>query len=184
MTPLFQTQNTALAVTLATCGVPFDQHPRTGQPMPFLNYYSREILLGLGYKNSGLSLDDAARDAWQKGRCGLLVYVLQKVDPFEAVVKAFDEHSSMIARADEAAGRAGMQPLSALRVAPEIAAQICCQFAKNRKVMTEGWRTAIPWILLPGDVTTTRESGVEYRVGSMKLYQLGASADTKAKIGI
>ena len=184
MTPIFQTTDTPLACTLATCGVPFDQDPETGADMPFAHYYSREILLRLGYKGSGLSLDDAARDAWRKGRAGLLVYCFQKVDPFEVVWKAYSRHETAMQGADELAGGVGSQCLTMLPVQPDIAAQICCQFAKNRKALLNGWKTAVPWMHLPGAVETVIEAGQEYRVGSMKLYRLGASAAAKQKIGL
>lgn len=184
MTQIFQTTDTPLACTLATCGVPFDSDPATGQPMPFVHYYSREILLRLGYEKSGLTLDEAARDAWQKGRAGLLVYSFQRVDPFEVVIKAYSRQETAMQQADQTAGGIGSQGRPVLEVPADLAAQICCQFAKNRKVLLHGWKTAVPWIHLPGEVRTEFEGGKEYRVGSMQLYRLGAGAETKAKIGL
>jgi len=182
---IYQTADTPLAVTLATCGVPFDADPRTGQPMPFLHYYSAEILAKLGYKGSGLTIEEAARDALNRGRSGQIVYCFQRVAPIEDVLKAYQRHAAAIAAANQTAGGHGSQVLARMpAVPPDLAAQICCQFAANRSAMLTGWKTAVPWIHYPGEMREESEGGVTYRVGSFKLVPLGATAATKARIGL
>lgn len=174
MKPIFQTQNTALAVTLATCGVPFPTDER-GHPVPFVHFYDAPTLRRLGYQ--GWAPLDAARDAARTGKRGNVVYNFERTDRLDDVIRIWDKHSLSIKEADSA-GRAAILTIP---VDPQMVALICCQCLKNRSMMLEGWKTASPYYVVHGP---TRQESATVTVGSYKLISVNASADLREKISL
>jgi hypothetical protein len=174
--PLFQTQNTALAVTLATCGVPFATDPN-GNAIPFLNIYDAARLELLGYK--GWSLREAAHDAWKKGKPGKIIYNFQRTEELEKVIKGFDKRSAILAHPEFKDTDTTLPHLS-----PEEYGALCCQLLHNRKMLLEGWKTAMPHISIMGATHSQSENGREVTVGSFKVFSLNASPETLKKLGL
>lgn len=178
MIPLFQTQNAALATTLATCGVPFYKDS-AGTPCPFLNIYDAETLRRLGYK--GIPLEEAARQAWRSGKKGILVYSFERTELCDRLIRSYDKQSASIA-ADDA--NSPIPTETPLDIEPEIAARLCCQYVKNRNWFTTFWRGSTPFLSLEGDKHTTTENGKSITVGSFKLISLNATKETRRLIGL
>lgn len=177
---LFQTQNTALAVTLATLGIPFATSD-SGQPAPFLNIYDPGILKRLGY--TGWNLEDAARDAHAKGRPGIVHYQFQRTPLLEQIIAAYNKRHEQIGAADH-----GLSPApEEIDIDPEIAARLACQLLKNRSDMISGWKSAVPMLVIPGGTSSeadpTRPGG-KVLTGSCKMISLNASPATRAHIGL
>lgn len=160
MQKFWQTQNTALAVTLATCGVPFAKD-ETGNDVPVLNIYDGATLKRLGY--SGWQLEDAARDAFRTGKRGLVVYQFETCLLLDRILKAYDTYSEGI-RKSETDG----VPMDSVDVSPEDVARICCQFTKNRNVFVEGWRQVRPIVIEHGATRSYEENGRRVTEGSFK----------------
>jgi len=174
--PLFQTQNTALAVTLATCGVPFaeDEH---GHAAPFLNIYDAEILRRHGY--GGQPIEQAALDAHRRGIAGKITYNFQRTPALEKVIKGFDSHMLAI-RSPELA----QLPPPVLAIDEEVAGRLCAQLMFNRKAIIDGWKTAIPMVAIYGAMQKdTSGDRTEVR-GSFKVYSLNASELIRAHIHV
>jgi hypothetical protein len=175
---IFQTQNTALAVTLATLGVPFAQ-TENGHPAPFLNIYDPACLRKLGY--TGWNLQEAAADAHAKGRPGNVHYQFQRTPTLETVVSAYNARHYQIVAADFST------PPEEIDIPPALAAKFACQLLKNRGDLIAGWKTAVPMLAIPGDTHTASDperAGGKIITGSCKLVSLNASAATKARLGL
>lgn len=177
---IFQTQNTALAVTLATLGVPFATSA-SGQPAPFLNIYDPGILKRLGY--TGWNLEDAARDAHKHGRPGIVHYQFQRTPLLEKITAAYNKRHDQISSADFGAAA----PPEEIDIDPELAARLACQLLKNRSDMIAGWKSAVPMLVIPGNTSTgsdpTRPGG-KVVTGSCKMISLNATAETRARLGL
>lgn len=87
-TTYFQTNNTALAIALATCGVPAPKNEK-GQPVPQIMLYDLATLKRLGYH--GLTADEAAARAMRDHRPGVRVFQFERTPTLERVVKAFNQ---------------------------------------------------------------------------------------------
>lgn len=170
---LYQTQNRALAITLATCGVPFAQDPEHGGDVPFIHLYDVAVLRRMKDEKGqprfkGEPLEVAARKAFQAGIPGLIVYNFQRTELCDRVLKAYDAHSLRLQQIDQGA------PLAALtlKIEPEDAAALCCQFTKNRNIFARDWKKLRPYLHLPGASEQRTEGGKTIIIGSFKLTPL------------
>jgi hypothetical protein len=175
--PTFQTRDTSLAVMLATCGVPFPRNA-AGLPIPFFNIYDPSILRGYGYED-GQSLWDAATHAWKNGKRGRITYNFTRGALLDRLLKIWKQHGESMAKGDESDPDG---PLLA-GVTPEIAAIVCAQFAKNRKVLTESWRKAVPYVEFSGPVHSAPEGDGIVVTGSFKAISLNASPELRSAVG-
>lgn len=162
--PFWQTQNRALAITLATCGVPFAVD-ETGQPVPFVHIYDAASLRQYGSTYKGLPLKEAARRAFHAGHPGVIVYCFQRTPLLDRVCKAYDTAAASITGSQAA-------PLHLPHLQPEDVAAICAQFTKNRNAFTEGWKTARPYIRLEGETREERTAHGTTFIGSFRLEPL------------
>lgn len=172
MQAFYQHKNLALAVTLATCGVPFPVDDG-GRPVPFIHFYDGATLKKiLGPDGAplyaGWNVQDAARDAWQRGYRGTVVYQSQRCEMLERILKAYDKHSDLIARSEAS----GLPIQTTLDIDPETAARLCCQFTKNRNTFQEGWRTVVPYVEISSTSRRTTEGGHTAIVGKRTLARL------------
>lgn len=174
----YQTQDTGLAVMLATAGVPF-MAGEDGKPFPFFNVYTAAILKRYGYP-AGTPLETAARDAWKSGKRGRIVYNFVRNDLCGRLLEVWHAHGKTMTAAD--AARCGDSALT-VGATPEVIAVICAQFAKNRKMLTESWRVVSPCIEACDSRTEQRE-GATVIVGEHRLVSLNASPELRAKVGI
>jgi len=170
---VYQTKNRAVAITLATCGVPFVKDRLSGRDLAFVHIYDaailRQIKDGQGEpRYKGWPAEKAAIDAFRRGIPGLMVYSFQRTPLCERVLKAYDRHSKAIAAAD--AG--GLPAPLTLNIEPEDAAVLCAQFTKNRNIFNHGWKAVRPYLHLPGASDTRTESGKTVIVGSFRLVPL------------
>lgn len=169
---IFQTQNTALAVTLATCGIPIPKL-ESGKYCPFLNVYNAEILAKLGYR--GLDIETAVRTAHKEGKPGDIFYNFVRCPDQSRVCKAFGKQESLMREAE----RHGDGPTSTGTCTLNIdeAARFAAQLLTNRKKLASQWLLATPFILLEGEVTFEPSDDGETAtvVGSFTGYFLNAS---------
>lgn len=189
MSQLFQTQNTPLAVTLLTCGVPVprDEHDL---PMPMMNVYDAETLRRLGYGGGQWKIEDAVRDAWKNKRPGIVVYNFVRSDLQHRLCEAWDKQSAFLQ--EQAFGQVGTGARHAgqSKLDPVEAVRFACQLFKNRKQTIEDWRIVTPFILLEGE--SRIESGgtdaegreVSIVIGSYKGYFITASAEDRAHLKV
>jgi hypothetical protein len=87
----FQTDNPALAVTLALCDVPVPQTP--DGPFPMLMMYTPENLRALGY--GGMHAREAGRRARKDKKAGTRVWQFVPDDTFAEVMKGWAEAEAM-----------------------------------------------------------------------------------------
>lgn len=93
MLPYFQTNNTALAVSLALCGVPAPKDDK-GRAVPQIMLYSAGKLRGMGYRE--MTADEAASRALREKRPGMRVFQFERTPDLEIIVKAFQRaHTEM-----------------------------------------------------------------------------------------
>lgn len=171
---VFQTTNRAVAITLATCGVPFAKDEVSGADIPFVHIYDIAVIRAMKAPDGaprfkGLPLEEAARRAFRAGLPGLLVYNFLRDELCERILKAYNAHSQALAGAD-----AGGVPanLTLSTVEPEDAAILCAQFTKNRNIFTHGWKAVRPFLHLPGTSDQRTEAGKTVIVGSFRLVPL------------
>lgn len=173
----YQTQNLALAVTLATCGVPF--YEADGQHCPVLNIYSAETIRAMKDRHGlavykGWTLEKAAEHAWKNGREGRVVFCFKWTPDLSEIVKAYN--------AQHAALDAPESPGEPLDVAPAIAAKLACQLLHNRKMLRDAWKRPTPLIAVSGNTQTEDRNGAKVTTGSVKLMSLNASKETRNKL--
>lgn len=181
MQPIYQTQNTALAIALTTCGaeIPTDE---AGNPVPCVHLYDRDILARLGYR--GQKIDDAARDAVESGKRGIVVYQFVRNDLLQRIIKAYDAQSRVI-RESESGNRQPLESAGDINASPEDAARIICQALHNRKATIEAWRSVPATIAIHNaKQKSTDAKGRTIVEGSMKAYSLGASKETRKRLGV
>lgn len=181
MKPIYQTQNTALAIALTTCGaeIPTDE---AGNPAPCVHLYDREILARLGYR--GQRIDEAARDAFESGKRGIVVYQFVRNDLLQRIIKAYDAQSRVIREA-QSGKRSPLEPSGSMNVSPEDAARLICQALHNRKGAIEAWRSVPATVAIHGAQRKSKDSqGRTITEGSMKAYSLGASNETRQRLGV
>jgi len=175
----YQTQDTALALTLSTCGVPFFKDSE-GRECPFVHIYTAAILRKLGYK--GIPFEDAARTARERGQNGIIVYNFERTELCERIITAYFKFSQAIAKADEL-----KRPLeTSINIDPIEAAKFGCQLLKNRRRFTplELCKGAVPYICIDGDSKTEQEDGKTVTIGSFKLLQLDASTEIREHLKV
>jgi len=181
MQETYQTQNTALAIALTTCGaeIPTDE---AGNSVPCVHLYDREILARLGYR--GRKLEEAAQEAFNSGKKGLVVYQFVRNDLLYRIIKAYDEQSNAIKKL-EAGSHTPLQSSGGINATPEDAARIICQALHNRKGALEAWRSVPATITIHGaQKKYTDGNGRSVIEGSMKAYSLGASEETRKHLGV
>lgn len=174
----FQTQDTGLAVTLATAGVPF-MSGADGRPFPFFNVYTAAILRGYGYP-AGMPIETAARAAWKAGKRGRISYNFVRDELCDRLLKVWHAHGKTMSLAD--AADCGDSRLI-VGANPDVIAVICAQFCKNRKMLTESWRKVSPCIEA-GEMRTERGAdGQIVMSGDLRLVSLNASPELRAAVG-
>jgi len=180
MQETYQTQNTALAIALTTCGaeIPTDD---SGNPAPCVHLYDRDILARLGY--SGRKLEEAAQEAFDSGKKGLVVYQFVRNERLYKIIKAYDEQTNAIKKLEDGS-RAPLQSSNAINISIEDAAKMICQVLHNRKGVLEAWKSVPATILIHGPQRRCTENGRKVIKGSMKAYSLGASAETRKRLGV
>lgn len=169
---LYQHRNLALAVTLATCGVPFPKD-REGNDVPFIHFYDVVTLRKMKDEQGrprykGWEPMAAAQDAWRNGLRGTVVYQSLHCELLEKILRAYDKHSQMLIAADEG----GAPAICNLQIQPEEAARLCCQFTKNRNVFQEGWQKVVPYLEIAGPLRREPDGDRTVFVGSFKLTRL------------
>ena len=175
----YQTQDTALALTLETCGVPFFKD-ESGEPRPFVHIYTPQILRKLGYR--GMRIEEAARQAVEKGQNGIVVYNFERTELCEQIIQAYHKHSEAIAVA-EAANR----PLETrIEINPIDAARFACQLLRNRRNHTPAklCQAIAPYICMMGEMKTETEGDKTVTVGSFKLIPLNASKELRRELNL
>jgi hypothetical protein len=170
---LYQTQNRALAVTLATCGVPFARDPERDCDVPFVHLYSVDILRRMRGADGqplfkGLPLEDAARQAFHSGRPCFIVYNFRRTELCDRVLRAYDAHSRGLTGEQSP----GLPPMIPLEIEPEQAAILCAQFTHNRNIFTTGWKTAQPYLHYAGSSTEEKDGTKTVIIGSFRLVPL------------
>jgi len=172
----YQTSNTALAATLATLGVPFAKG-LDGKPAPFLLVYDPSTLRRHGYK--GWNPIEAARDAHAKRKPGVVTYQFERTQVLESVVKVFEQASADLNSPEN------YHVDVTLDITPEEGARFAAQLLKNRQDLAAGWQTAMPLVVIPGDVSTEKHAdGSTHTVGSCKAVSLNASPALLARLGV
>jgi len=176
----FQTQNAALALTLATCGVPRPRNEK-GELLPCENRYDASTLRALGY--GGWELEAAVEHAWKKGIRGVVTYNFEKSDFQAQIVAAWDKKSEAIKKQDTSS-KAYEVKAEEIDLPPFVIAQICCQLLKNRLRFLEEWREVRPLLVFSGPTRKEfdAESGKWTIVGSFKARTLHASAELRAHL--
>lgn len=118
----FQTDNPALAVTLALCGVPA---PETAAgPMPILMLYTIEHLRSFGYAN--MPAMEAAHRARREGKAGKRIFQFQRTETLERVLDGW--------RKAESAHLTG-EPMELNDPNPEDVAKWAFYFNEQRRVL-------------------------------------------------
>lgn len=174
----YQTQNLALATTLATCGVPF--YEADGKLCPVLNIYSPEIIRAMRDQHGlprykGWQLEKAVRHAWENGREGRVVFCFQRTPELEQIVSAYNAQRAAIEKEEPST-----EPLN---IDPAEAARLACQFSHNRKFLRDAWKHPVPLIFITSGVSTVKgENERSTTTGSAKIMSLNASKETRAKL--
>lgn len=170
----YQTQNFALALTLATCGVPFTTKDGLS---PILNVYSAELLRNkYGTRYRGLTLDEAAQRAYDDGNAGAVTYCFESTPQLAAILSAYNRQLEAIEKDSPTVELAAMEP--------EEAAALCAQLIHNRKKLLTAWKQAKPLISVRGQSRTETQGHKTVTVGSMKVYSLGASPETRSHLKV
>lgn len=170
MLPYFQTNNTALAVSLALNGVPAPKDDR-GQPVPQIMLYSPSKLRGMGYKN--MTADAAASKAMADKRAGMRVFQFERTPDLETIVTAFQRtHHAM-----EAGNNVALEKIDNADVAAVV-------YAANRmrQRMLECW--TLPAFITSEDQLTgekTKDGGWRAS-GTFSAISVGASDKLKAEV--
>lgn len=188
MSQLFQTQDTPLAITLLTCGVPVPLHPVQQLPMPFINVYDPKILRDLGYGGGKWTIEDAVRDAWKNNRPGTIFYNFERNERLERIVAAWNKQKIAIRQQASLSGTGG-QPIGECQLDEVEAAKFACQLFHNRKQTIEDWRLVSPFILIPGETSSEQETDGEGRtvivtVGSYRGYFLDCTPEDRRHLRI
>jgi hypothetical protein len=175
----YQTQNFALALTLATCGVPF--FTDEGQSHPILNVYSAEILrTKYGNRYKGLDLEKAAGAAHNDGNQGQVTYCFERTETLERILNAYGSQAAQYQ--GDATDGPTIEAGEFVDMEPEDAARICCQLIHNRKKLINAWKGCTPIIAIPGGSKTEKHGEKSVTVGSMKLMSINPSKETRAKL--
>jgi hypothetical protein len=171
----YQTSNTALASTLATLGVPFAKG-LDGSPAPFLLIYDPSTLRKHGYK--GWNPIEAARDAHQKRKPGIITYQFERTPELERIVAQFEKTAAGLNDPESY-----IPPT--IDISVEQAAVICAQLMKNRNDLAASWQTAVPLVVLPGDCNVQKQAdGSTVAVGNCKAVSLNASPALLERMGV
>jgi hypothetical protein len=174
----YQTQNFALAVTLATCGVPF--YTEDGGN-PVLNIYKPDTLRNkYGTRYRGMELEAAVRKAVEDGNPGEVTYCFQRTADLDRIIKAYNEQMQAIEGADPTKATSPNGELASME--PDEAARFGAQWSHNRKKLAQAWKGAQPMIAVPGNSRTETQGSKTVTVGSMKLMSLNASPETREKL--
>lgn len=139
----FQTNDTALANTLALCGVPAPKDER-GQPIPQIMLYDAVMLRNLGYKD--MTADEAAQKAMKDRKAGVRVFQFVPSPLLDRIVKA---HKQAIAWLDEG-GDIHLPETEA-----EAVASIVLSANQMRRKMLSAWN-------IPALFVSTESGGKEY----------------------
>jgi hypothetical protein len=97
MLPYFQTDNTALALALAICGVPAPVDD-AGNPVPQLMFYDKDTLRRWGYKD--MPMDEAAMRAIKARRAGKRVFQFQRTPELNRITEAFNKARTILKAGD------------------------------------------------------------------------------------
>ena len=181
---LYQTQNTALAVTLATFGVPYWRDAR-GMEVRYLNLYDADLLKKMGY--AGRDIFEAATDAHLRGRNGIIVYNFERNGTLEKIIKGFESRGEKLAALSAvAATDVAVDPIlpRPLDISPEAAGELCCQWAANRRRMISEWPKAPAYVSISGSAKTENAGDKIITVGSFKLVSLQASMEIRRHLGL
>jgi hypothetical protein len=173
MLPYFQTDNTALALALAICGVPAPLD-EAGNPIPQLMFYDRAILRRWGHE--GMAMDAAALRAIQTRQAGKRVFQFQRTPDLERIVTAFKKA--------EDAERQG-EPVEAGSLEVEDVARVVFMTNRlNRKMMSAF--SEIPCFITEGNAQGEREKdGVSWKAsGSFSAVGVRASMQLKSEVRV
>lgn len=186
----FNTNNAILAYCLHMAGVPWHDENR-----PLRVLYSVDILNkfanGSGepmYK--GWPLEDAVRDAHNRGLRGYIQYVFQRVPRLETLLGAYRRQSQeieqgtgyaheLVARVSKAFGQ-GNDDVAMVRLA--------CIFLKMRLPFMAKWQDMIPDVIIKNEGRVTRQVGADggktISGPGFKMLPLNASKELKEKFGL
>lgn len=181
--PFYQIQDAAIVAMLVTLGCKFVRNDR-GDVLPCMNVYDAENLAKLGYSGGTWALEDAARDAFQKGKRGRITYTLERDALLEELIGHWNKMSEMIERADHAAAGHGSQSDRIDDIDPAQAARLLCQYSKNRKVIANAWKSVEPLVCVRGSSKRRKEGDKVIITGSFKMISLNASQKTRRRLGI
>lgn len=171
MLPYFQTDNTALALALAICGVPAPAN-EAGEPVPQLMLYDRSILRRWGYV--GTLMDIAAAQAIRKRQVGKRIFQFQRTPDLERIVEAFR-------RATEAEERG--EPVEAESMEVEDVTRVVFMTNRLSKKMMSAF-AEIPCFITEGNAAGEREKdGIGWRAsGTFSAVGVRASDQLKAEV--
>ena len=178
----FKTDDAILAQCLVNAGVPEWQTPT--------NCYDEAILRGLGFR--GLTLDEAAKAAWQQKKRGHVDYYFERTPELDHFIKSYREQVAEIESkdADKDAG-AALRAIIARATAPEnpmdereALLRITCINLKLRVAFVNRWKELTPFLRIQ-EAGSAQETGENTtRHPGFKLIPLTLSAERKAKIGL
>lgn len=166
----FQTNDTALANTLALCGVPAPKDER-GQPVPQIMIYDTAALRKLGYR--GTSVDEAAKQAMKDGKAGVRVFQFEPSPLLDRIVKAHNQAAAWL--------KAGKN-INLPEVEPADVASIVLAANQMRRKMLSAWN--IPAVISSDHSTVgarTPEGGWKAS-GNFSAISVGASDALKSEV--
>lgn len=91
----FHTENFALALSLHCAGIPAPEDKIKGKTakLPLIHIYDEQNLKALGY--SGLTIENAARLAFEEGKHGQIAYAFQRLPILSDLLSVFDRERAL-----------------------------------------------------------------------------------------
>ncbi len=188
----YSTGNVAIATMLLTLGCKWWKN-HNDQEIPCTVQYDLPMLNKLASRElpelRDMDIVDGTKLAHRKEKKGNVRYQFEWSELLQKLINSWNKHEKWIANAN---GSSEVMEFS--EIEPEDAARLFCQWSKNRTLVANLWKGAVPDVVVYGDSKLEREPVVDertgasgersIRTGSFKVMSVNANSETRERMGI